>query len=261
MSQSFFHRQSESLLTATPHCAGPWHADYQHGGPPSALLARAIEDAAGDMHVARISLDLLKPVPIDTLAIELEEITGGKRRRVLQARLRQADTGLCVVQAQALLLRREPVATGALPQHDPAPLRPPQDCEPFSFDFFPGQHGYDKAMSLRREPGEQQPGRGRVWMKSNLPLVDDEPASALQRVLLAVDSGSGVSMALNPKAYSFINADLSVNLRRYPRGEWVGLDARSHFQNFGVGLCETLIWDEFGVIGNASQNLLLQKLG
>jgi hypothetical protein len=28
-------------------CRGPWSADAQHGGPPAALLARAVERFAG----------------------------------------------------------------------------------------------------------------------------------------------------------------------------------------------------------------------
>jgi len=37
-----------SLLRPTPHAAGPWSSDGQHGGPVNALVARAVEvHAAG----------------------------------------------------------------------------------------------------------------------------------------------------------------------------------------------------------------------
>ena len=56
---------------STAWTAGPWTADAQHGGPPSALLGRSIERLAADSGggtVGRISVDLLGPVPVGELA-------------------------------------------------------------------------------------------------------------------------------------------------------------------------------------------------
>ena len=52
---------------------GPWSPNALHGGPPAALMARAIERADGGetMHVARITVELLRPVPLEPLAIAL----------------------------------------------------------------------------------------------------------------------------------------------------------------------------------------------
>ena len=57
------------------------------------------------------------------------------------------------------------------------------------------------------------------------PLVAGEEPTPLQRVLIAADSGNGISSTLDFRRYLFINVDLTVHLHRLPAGEWVCLDA------------------------------------
>ena len=57
------------------------------------------------------------------------------------------------------------------------------------------------------------------------PLVAGEEPSPLQRVLVAADSGNGVSATLDWDRYLFINVDLTVHLHRPLDGEWVCLDS------------------------------------
>ncbi len=40
---AFYEPAGDDVFVATPATAGPWGADAQHVGPPSALLARAFE--------------------------------------------------------------------------------------------------------------------------------------------------------------------------------------------------------------------------
>ena len=48
-----------------------WNHEHQHGGPPAALLARAMRQVATDpeMMFARLTFDLLGPVPVGPLSI------------------------------------------------------------------------------------------------------------------------------------------------------------------------------------------------
>lgn len=41
--QPFYVADAPDRFTPTPSTAGPWGPDSQHGGPPAALLARAVE--------------------------------------------------------------------------------------------------------------------------------------------------------------------------------------------------------------------------
>ena len=76
-------------------------------------------------------------------------------------------------------------------------------------------------------------------------------------MLVAADSGNGVSADPRLERYLFINVDLSVHLHRMPEGEWVCLDALTLPEPTGVGLADTLLWDERGRIGRPRRRLLV----
>ena len=71
-----------------------------------------------------------------------------------------------------------------------------------------------------------------VWMRMRHPLVEGEEPTPLQRVLVAADSGNGVSAALDYRRYLFINTDLTVHLHRRA-GDRVGLPRRRDPPGFG----------------------------
>ena len=59
-------------FVATELTRGPWDPGAQHAGPPSALLGREIERLEGGegFQVARISFEILRPVPIGPVRVE-----------------------------------------------------------------------------------------------------------------------------------------------------------------------------------------------
>jgi hypothetical protein len=89
--------------------------------------------------------------------------------------------------------------------------------------------------------------------------LPDEQPTPLQRILVAADSGNGVSVALDWTSYLFINVDLSVHLHRMPEGEWVCLDAVTLPETNGIGMADTRLFDERGAIGRAAQTLLIAE--
>jgi acyl-Coa thioesterase superfamily protein len=78
-------------------------------------------------------------------------------------------------------------------------------------------------------------------------------------VLAAADSGNGVSATLDYHDHVFINTDLTVQLVREPAGEWVCLDAITRVGPDGVGLAESVLSDERGRLGSATQTLLVRR--
>lgn len=257
MQETFFVPE-QGGYRATVNTRGPWHPDFQHAGPPSALLAYGIEQQANGMQVVRLGVDLLKPVPIARLDMEVVERDGGKRRRILEASLLDSASGQVVARAQALLLSGRDIDLGPLPLNDPAPPGEPVAGQPFEFGFFNSDQGYHKAMDMRLEAGGPGEGHSRMWMRQRIPLLPDQQPSGLQRVMTVADSGNGVSMAIDPREYSFLNPDLTVSLRRQPRGEWLCLDAVTHFHGDGIGMAQSQIWDREGVVACGVQNLLIQ---
>ena len=222
-------------------------------------MARAVERVAGDLAVARLSYELFKPIPIDVLRIEVEDLRPGRRVRWLQASLHAGDdllaraVAVCVRQAEVdLEPTREPGA------YDP-PISP-DEVGPYQFPFFRAEVGYHTAMELRVARGGIGQGYAFAWMRMRYPLVAGEHPSPLQRVVIAADSGNGVSAALDHERFLFINPELTVHLVRPPTGEWIGLEARTSAESNGVGLAESRLFDVNGPIGRGAQSLLVDRM-
>jgi hypothetical protein len=155
----------------------------------------------------------------------------------------------------ALLIRSsEQVAPDVV---EPAQVRL-GDAVPEPFFPVPYEVGYHTAMEVRFSTGSfRERGPATAWMRMRVPLVDGEEPSPLTRVLVAADSGNGVSSVLDFEKYLFVNADLTVHLVRYPAGEWVCLEAVTSVDSTGVGLADTALHDERGRIGRSVQSLLV----
>jgi hypothetical protein len=234
---------------------GPWDPRAQHAGPPSALLGRAVErcEPREGMQVGRITLEILGPVPLAPLETSARVVRPGRSVELLEASLSGPDGE--VMRATAWRLR--PGEVGVDSEPDGAPPGPEHGAT--SEFFATGQNvGYHTAMEYRFVEGAfLEIGPATVWMRMCGPLVAGENPSPLERVLVAADSGNGVSAALDYERYVFINTDLSVHLLRMPAGEWVCLDATTHIE--GLGLSDTALWDERGRIGRAAQTLLVRE--
>lgn len=269
-----FYARDGDHYHASELTRGPWDPDSQHAGPPAALIGRELElvPAEEPMQVGRVTFEILRPVPIARLRVAAEVVRPGRSVELLEAGLWAGSEQL--VRATAWRLRTGSVELPAAPAPgenagDDAPwsskLRPghsprgPEESPPR--DFFPTgeQVGYHTAMEYRFAAGAfLEPGPATVWMRMRHPLVAGEEPSPLQRVLVAADSGNGVSAALDWRRYLFINVDLTVHLHRLPDGEWVCLDAITIPERNGIGLADTALYDEIGPIGRAAQTLLVR---
>ena len=252
---AFFVRSGPQLV-ATELTRGPWSNEHQHGGPPAALLAGAMERAeplAAEFRLVRVTVEFLRPVPIAALEVEAHVSRPGQRVQRLDASLRAA--GVEVARASGLRLRKQ-----TLPLAGPsgAPLLPlPETIPPFRFSFFRHAVGYHTAVDVRIARGEWARGPIDAWMRARVPLVEGEASSPVERVLIVADAESGVCPPLDPKGYSFVNPDLSVYFAREPRGEWVGMQIVSEAHADGIGLAQSALSDLHGGFGRAAQSLVI----
>jgi Thioesterase-like superfamily len=261
MPTAVFERDGEQYVP-TELARGPWSPDAQHGGAPAALVARAVERVEpGPTFVARLTLDLVKPVPLSPLTVETELLRPGKRVQVVEARVRAGDE--VVVRARAVRIRTAPldlpsVDVESVPPHIPAPdVARALEIQPVQ---TPGI-GFWKAMEFRLAVGEWgDPGPAAMWFRLAVQIVAGEEPSPLMRVAAAADFGNGVSTPFERGQFLFINPDLTFTLYRLPVGEWVLLDAVTHAEPNGVGLSDSALYDERGRIGRAVQTLLLDRL-
>jgi hypothetical protein len=243
---------------------GPWDPEAQHGGAPAALIVRALERLPGgeELALARVTYELLRPVPLGELSLEAEVVRPGRRVQLLQASLRDAG-GTEVVRARALRVRRAAVQERDLPrdlpdgedQPPPGPEgRPPQAPPvPHSQPMFGGD-----AIEVRFVEGSfRQSGAGTAWFRLRVPVVEGEAPTPVQRMAAAADFPNGIASVLAWERYVFINPDLTLYIEREPVGEWIGLRARMRVQAGGIGYAEAVLFDRAGRAGRSCQALLI----
>lgn len=254
-----FYLPADGRFESTTATRGPWARDLQHGGPPSALVAHVLErnHARDDARIARITLEILRPVPIAPLEVTTTVLRPGRKVELLGASLTAA--GVECLRAQAWRIRTQPVDLPAgAGRHGSAP--PPLPAAG-PVPFFPTgeDEGYHTAMDVRFvEGGFLELGPASVWMRTRVPVVAGEPVRPLSRILCAADSGNGVSGELDFRRWIFINPDLTVYVQREPAGEWVHLAARTTLDASGTGLAESTISDDSGPLARGLQALYLE---
>jgi hypothetical protein len=256
---AFFEPAGGGAFVATPATAGPWSPDAQHGGPPSALAARALEGHEPDnrQRLGRVSVDILRPVPVTKLTVRTRTIRPGRRVALLETVIEADDQE--VLHARGWRIARPGGAVPVIPGH-PAPPPVPDLAGPQLPPRLPSAHtaGYLAAIEWRfLDGGFDEPAPGRAWTRPRIPLVAGEDASPMCRALLVADSGSGVGAVLDPAHFLFINVDLTVVLPRDPVGEWLLLEAVTTTNTQGTGLAETALSDTSGRCGTAIQTLLV----
>ncbi|MFF7974315.1 acyl-CoA thioesterase domain-containing protein [Streptomyces sp. NPDC007905] len=260
--EAFYEREAASRFLPTAYTCGPWDADSQHAGPPAALLALAVEQRPGGrpgMRVARLTYEIMRPVPIRPLTVATRVLRAGRSVELVEVGL-TPDGGEQVMRATALLMRTAP---DSVPEVSPGPTVPGPGAVPQKAFFpIPWEQGYHTAMEMRFAAGSfLERGPATAWMRMRVPLVAGEEVTPLSRVLTAADSGNGISAELDFHRYVFVNSDLTVSLHRHPQGEWVCLDARTMVDGAGIGLAESALHDEKGPLGRSTQSLYVATRG
>ncbi len=252
-----------SRFVPTALARGPWSPEALHGGPPAALLARCAERVAGGekMLVTRLTVELLRPVPVSPLAVETRLLRPGRKVQLVGASLRAGDVE--VARATALRLRTLDLPLPEeidSPSPPPGPETAPPSVSPgIALRDYPAFH--NQGVEHRFVAGSfDRAGPATDWIRLRVPLVAGEETSPLARVAAAADFGNGVSWVLSrTDGWQFINPDLTVSLHRLPVGEWVCLEAVTYVEPTGIGQAESVLWDERGRLGRAVQSLLLDR--
>jgi hypothetical protein len=243
-------------FSATELTQGPWHPRQQHGSPPSALLAYAMErvEPRPEMEFTQFAVDLIRPVPVGEVEVRARLDRPGRRVQFLTAEL--ISGGEPVARARGWRMRRADTAGVATPDPGP-PHGPPDAGVPMAESPFM-EFGYRHAIEWRFVSGAMSsPGPAVMWTRLTVPVVPGEKPSPLQRVAGVADTSSGISAALPFETHIFTNVDFTLHLLRGLSGEWVCLDAATTIGPDGTGLCRTRMYDERGDLGSAAQTLFV----
>ena len=235
---------------------GPWDPNAQFGGSPAALLATLIEQVPtlAPMQMARFTVDLLRPVPLDALTADVQIVREGKRIQVVAASLLCGSTE--VARSTALRIRRIDLGDRVLPDgacDNPLPSEPRGvDNEPFPMG---PRHGARLAVEYWYE------GKGGyywdpTWVRLRVDVIAGQPATPLSRLAYTADLASGIGVA-RELPVSGINADLAINVIRYPEGEWLCLGGRGWISRQGIGQVQATISDTGGITAAVSMARLV----
>lgn len=263
MIDALFLRDGDYYIP-TELAGGPWNPQHLHGGPPTGLLAQVLEAAADPaaMRLARLTIDLLRPVPRAPLQVSVETVRAGRRLQLLNGSI-FAD-GVEVCRASALYLERQETEVPDYGQFRDAPMPKRDESNISTLADISGssrKHGGLTGLHTTAEAclvdGTRGRGEGRVWMRLPVPVVAGEPTSHTVQVATLADFGNGVGqLRLNDSAGS-INTDITLYLHRTPTSPWLGLESRSRMEPNGAGLTETTLYDDAGPIGRVVQATLV----
>ncbi|MHB8658691.1 MAG: thioesterase family protein [Solirubrobacteraceae bacterium] len=259
MSQQAIFVHSGERFAATELARGPWDLNAQHGGAPAALLMRAFEalGSGDDLRLARVSYELLRPVPLGELEVTAEVARCGRRVWLLEGSIATPD-GTELVRARAVRVRRAELQAGLEPR-TPTP-RAHQHGRANDYDRGAGPMFATDAMEIRFVEGSfSAPGPATAWFRLRVPLVAGQPTSPLQRLAAAADFPNGISAVVPWDEYLFINPDLTIYIEREPVGEWICLQARTRVHDGGSGIAEAMLFDQRGRVGTATQSLLVAR--
>ncbi len=264
MPPAFFLSHAKGYI-ATPLVRGPWDDNSAHGGPVAALIGREVEllDADPELVTVRITIELLRPVPLGPLRVEAQALRPGNRVRLIGVEVVSND--VVVARAVALRIRRVPEQTPAVAGPALQQFRLPEQCGPAPSLIRPqaGRVSIGDGVELRVVNGSAiEPGPATYWFRVHAPLVDDEPITAMTRALVAADFGNGIASVVPIETHLFINPELTVHLFRLPVGEWVGNDAVTWLQPGGAAVAAATLFDQdldAGPVGSAMQSLYVAR--
>ena len=265
MSAPLFVRIDAHRYIPTEYSRGPWDPELLHGGPVAALLARELCDASteGEWFPARLTVDLMRPVPLAPLEVTTSVLRAGRRAQLLSADCHSDDAlvaraGLQLIASRDVAIpldgparRWAEVGNATSPETSPR-MHPRSAVDGVAFHVSSVEHrSSDNALSGG--------GPATDWIRVEADLLDGAPLSPFERVVCAADFSNGISSSLPFEDYTYVNSDLSIHIFRLPVDEWVQIDAVTHASGSGVGLAESKLLDREGRIGHACQSLVIAR--
>lgn len=257
MSDAYFTTTDGDHFVPTDHARGPWAPDACHAGPPTALLVRAMERVVTHQRLVRITVELMRPVPMAGFRVQAEIRRPGRSVTLTEAEI--FDDERIYARAHGMHLRQLEgldcsTVVSQMPNFEAA--------TPGPFPIRTAKHdrgGFIETLECRYDPdgGTGAGGPTTIWVRTRLPVLADEEPSPFQRICPLADSGNGISYNDSLDKIRFPNTDLSVSIHREPVGDWFCSSATSHWHQDGTGLADAELFDTSGPVGRALQHILL----
>jgi len=249
----------------TDRARGPWTFDSLHGSPVAALIAYCVElrllesssglTDAGELRIARQTIDLFRRVPYGPLLVDVQKIREGRRVAVFQSRV--SCEGKLLTQATSLCLRANDALGSVGADHAAEPPAPPNEATPNVVDRVGNRWvSYPGTLEMRHivPPGGSQPPV--VWIRNDARVVAESPLTPAVRAAGIADFVSPFAN-MQPGRSGYVNADITMHLHRQPVGDWHYLRVVSRGASEGVATAQAVLGDRLGAYGASSAASLI----
>ena len=258
--------------TPTSAAQGPWGTSL-HGGAPAALLAHVLDARESRFPLARLTLDLFRPVPLAPLTVDVRDLRVGRRLAVREAVL--ASEGVELVRAVAVHGDQQPVTGAPAPQPSPVPFDDSVEEQTLGQAATegtelgpPGGDGLHHRLLVRRYGGIRGGGHGVAWLRLPLALAPGVPLTPVSHLAACADFANGISQRLVAQGASdggraegrpagFINADISLHVLRPPATTAIGMISRNEVDAAGRALVSAECWQDDGLVARIVQTALV----
>jgi hypothetical protein len=240
----------------TPLSFSPWVADAQNGVALGLLMAHTLERQSQlrREHIARFTLDILRPAPAAHTRIDWRALPAGRLARRLEGGL--VAGGVVAARATALLVARG------------RPGPPAQMLQPA---IAPPEEATDRVTSresglevrLIKDAAAVVSGKRlvrTVWVRVRADVSLGDRASPIATAIAAADTGA-FSLGEYREGWNFPNLDIAVHFSRAPRGEWVRVDAQTLMLGTGIGVIDHHLADGDGAFARAHQTIFFSRSG
>jgi hypothetical protein len=207
------------------------------------------------MHVVRLTIDLMRPVPVAPLTFQTEILREGRKIQLCAVRL--LSQGVVVVNATVLKIRVSAQTLPAEIEHPPIDVPPPEAGQLLATNH--ARNPFVTGLEVREvHGGFLSLGPGAIWYRIERPMIEGQPTSQVMRAAVAADFSNATSAVLDFKHWTFINADLTINLARQPIGDWILLNSEMWIGPDGAGVAASKLGDLHGYFGRAIQTLVIE---
>lgn len=227
----------------TSFAGSHWGDDHLNGPAVVGLAAHALEKFCGSTEFmpARLTADLFRAARGVPTSVSVRMVRDG--RRVRSADCDVAQEGRLVARATLVQYRRSTAPPGRLWSVPAAISFPPllDDGVQTAVDSDAGEWS--------RSPGDHQNDSRKRFFNSPIDVVAGHPNSQFLRAVMVGEATSLVTN-LGTRGVGYINGDLTVGLARLPVGEWIGVQADSHWAADGVAVGTATLFDGSGAFGS-----------
>lgn len=257
---ALFRSIAPATFLPTAAAAGAWDPRLVHGAAVAALLTGRLTPPDGTL--ARLSLEILAPVPLGPLVLERSDLRGGARVRRQDAAL--VSEGKTVATAGAVVVRRGALDLPEKALDHPSPFdpasAPPLDEPNRDAREVVGHESFDSVSVVVERMRVADDRRIHQWISLVVPVVEGTDLTATEVAAVAADyAQAAVHRQLPYRDWSFRNADLTLHLTREPLGTWIGMRGEAVVQPVGTGFNAADLFDAGGRVGRSAATLVVER--